>query len=111
MNTEVYEHARNQERTWLLALSRKARAAENFQIALNSVIEARQLDIEEFRKCSLEVAEEYARVLWAKAEHRTAIEAMQTVLADPGFGLASEASQALLLASLVGQNLSMSCDC
>lgn len=64
------------EKKSLLCLSRAARASNQVQIALNSVIRAQRLTL----KPSSEVSEEFANVLWLQKEEKLAVQFLQDLV-------------------------------
>ena len=64
------------EKKSLLCLSRAARASNQVQIALNSVIRAQRLTLEP----SSEVSEEFANVLWLQKEEKLAVQFLQDLV-------------------------------
>ena len=64
------------ERKSLLCLSRAARASNQVQIALNSVVRAQRLTL----KPSSEVSEEFANVLWLQKEEKLAVQFLQDLV-------------------------------
>lgn len=65
------------EKQCLVSVSAAARDAGALQIALNAVVRAQRLDGSEK---SSSVAQEFANVLWAKGEHKLAIEFLREIV-------------------------------
>jgi ataxia telangiectasia mutated family protein len=88
------------EQKCLLRLSRAARASDQTQIALNSVIRAQKLDGSHM----LEVNEEFANVLWLQKEEKPAVQFLQNVIKNQDSKQTVEAKShyALLSSRLVG---------
>lgn len=88
------------EQKCLLRLSRAARASDQTQIALNSVVRAQKLDGAHM----LEVNEEFANVLWLQKEEKPAVQFLQNVLRnrDSTETVESRSHYALLSSRLVG---------
>ncbi|KAF9482560.1 hypothetical protein BDN70DRAFT_853086 [Pholiota conissans] len=64
------------EKNCLLRLSEAARASDQIQIALNSVVRAQQLDV----RPSAEVSEEFANVLWVQKEEKLAVQFLRHLI-------------------------------
>jgi ataxia telangiectasia mutated family protein len=64
------------EKNSLLCLSRAARASNQVQIALNSVVRAQRLT----QKPSFEVSEEFANVLWLQKEEKLAVQFLRDIV-------------------------------
>ena len=64
------------ERRCLVRLSTAARDAGALQIAVNAIVRAQRLNTEE----DSSVAQEFANVLWAKGEHKLAIECLREIV-------------------------------
>jgi ataxia telangiectasia mutated family protein len=92
------------EKKCLVRLSEAARAANEIQIALNSVIRAQSLDVNP----SLEVSQEFANVLWLQNEEKLAVQYLKQLVRchDADMTCDDESStskKALLLARLVSR--------
>jgi ataxia telangiectasia mutated family protein len=74
--TPLARGLREIEKRCLVRLSRAARDDNHVQIALNSIMRAQQLCSEP----SIDVAEEYASVLWEQKEQGAAIQYLQTII-------------------------------
>lgn len=84
------------EKKCLLCLSRAARASNQVQIALNSVVRAQHLTL---NPCS-EVSEEFANVLWLQKEEKLAVQFLQDLVSANGQS-ADMSRKAMWLARLV----------
>ena len=86
------------EKKCLLCLSQAARASNQVQIALNSVVRAQRLTL----KPSSEVSEEFANVLWLQKEEKLAVQFLRD-LVDNSTNVQSEdmPRKAMWLARLV----------
>jgi len=89
----------NIEKSLLVLLSEAARSANHSQIALNSVTRAQQLERSSSR--SFELSHEFASVLWAVKEQKTAVDYLREVERHPGPDLEDPSRHALLLSRLV----------
>ncbi|VDB84870.1 unnamed protein product [Peniophora sp. CBMAI 1063] len=67
------------EKQCLVRVSSAARDAGALQVALNSVVRAQRLDASEK---SPTIAQEFANVLWAKGEHKLAIEFLRKIVKE-----------------------------
>lgn len=76
MVTPLTHGLKELERRCLVRLSRAARDASHVQIALNSIMRAQKLCVQP----SVDVAEEYANVLWEQKEQGAAIQYLQDVI-------------------------------
>ncbi|KXN87389.1 Serine/threonine-protein kinase TEL1 [Leucoagaricus sp. SymC.cos] len=76
MATPLSQGLKELEQKCLIRLSQAARAANQVQIALNSIMRAHKLN----PYSSTEVSEEFASVLWEKGEQATAIQYLQNVV-------------------------------
>lgn len=74
--SELYRRATTAQAACLLELSRRGRAHGHLQTSLNAVTAAR-LVVDSAR--ALKVDEEFAQVLWAQGEHKTAIKLLADV--------------------------------
>ena len=86
------------EKKSLLRLSRAARASNQVQIALNSVVRAQRLTL----KPSSEVSEEFANVLWLQKEEKLAVQFLQDLVDNSANVQSADMSRkAMWLARLV----------
>lgn len=95
------------EKRCLLRLSRAARDENHVQIALNSIMRAQRL----CNDSSIDVAEEYASVLWELKEQGAAIQYLQNIIRPLNQRQECDTQQAiyhvLLKARLVGFSLNL----
>jgi serine-protein kinase ATM len=92
------------EKKCLVRLSEAARAANEIQIALNSVIRAQSLDATP----SFEVSQEFANVLWLQNEEKLAVQYLKQLVRCHDVDMTcddklSSSKKALLLARLVSR--------
>ncbi|KAI0369207.1 hypothetical protein BV20DRAFT_946724 [Pilatotrama ljubarskyi] len=100
LRSPVCESLLNLEKACLLSLSERARAANESQVALNSVVRAHSLE----RSPSPEVSREYSYVLWLMKEPKLSIQSLSALLAASDQGMQSDdASTRLERASLLAQ--------
>jgi ataxia telangiectasia mutated family protein len=87
------------EKSCLLRLSEAARAADQIQIALNSIVRAQRLE----RTQSFNVSQEFACVLWLQREQKLAVQYLKEIVTHQTISedQVSPTKKALLLARLV----------
>jgi len=85
------------EKSCLVRLSIAARKSNQLQVALNSIVKAQRLE----RNASLEIAREFANVLWLQKEQKLAVQYLKDLVNREKSGEDGAIEKALSLARLV----------